>query len=171
MWRPHPYPCSSHLWPWGSGREIRAQRGWGIGKGKKLRVTARWEKLLELVGKKMREKRIKTRWSKEGCRRGIGLSLPLVTPSQLPGFMASFLSWCCFLIDIKKHWPVCQCSPLLLSTPSHLPSFSISSALRAWLTWAVIYIQRGVTELASLPTISSAAAMASSSVTSERFGL
>lgn len=36
-------------------------------------------------------------------RGGIALSLLLVTPSQLPGFMERFLSWCCVLIDIKMH--------------------------------------------------------------------
>lgn len=50
-----------------------------------------------------REKGINTKSSKEERRGGVALSLLLVTPSQLPGFMESFLSWCCFLIDIKMH--------------------------------------------------------------------
>lgn len=53
--------------------------------------------------KEEREKGIKTRRSKEEGRGGVALSLLLVTPSQLPGFMESFLSWFCFLIDIKMH--------------------------------------------------------------------
>ena len=59
----------------------------------------------------VREKGTNTRRSKEERRGGMATSLLLVTPSQLPGFMESFLSWCCFLIDIKMHWPVCQRSP------------------------------------------------------------
>lgn len=34
---------------------------------------------------------------------GGALSLLLVTPSQLHGFMERFLSCCCLLIDIKMH--------------------------------------------------------------------
>lgn len=35
--------------------------------------------------------------------RGGALSLLLVTPSQLRGFMERFLSCCCLLNDIKMH--------------------------------------------------------------------
>lgn len=72
-------------------------------------MQRKWEK--ELEGKWNGEKSINTRWSEEERRGGVALSLLFVTPSQLLGFMESFLSWCCFLIDIKMHWPVCQYSP------------------------------------------------------------
>lgn len=66
-------------------------------------------------GKKMRERRRRSWMEGEGEKAertgrsaaprggGIALSLLLVTPSQPHGFMERFLSWCCFLIDIKMH--------------------------------------------------------------------
>lgn len=52
---------------------------------------------------RVREKGINTRWSKPESQRRISLFMLLLAPSQLLGFMESFLSWCCFLIDIKMH--------------------------------------------------------------------
>lgn len=85
-----------------------------------------------------------------------------VAPSQLLGFIKRFLSRCCFLIDDKMHWPVYGARPRLLPVPSPSPPFP-SLTLRVWLTWAVNYGQRGMTDMA--------AATASGSLPSQRFPL
>ena len=89
-----------------------------------------------------RERSMKTGWrsypscplcSQDGAQRrgrgGIALSLLLVTPSQLPGFMERFLTWCCFLIDIKMLWPVCHfsSSPCLFTLSPPLPLYLLNS--------------------------------------------
>lgn len=115
------------------GRGIRERNGGqGVAEGKTLRVTTcrgnerKNEKELE----RGRERRgVSTGRSKEERRGGIALSLLLVTPSQLPGFMERFLSRCCFLIDIKMHWPVCQfsSSPCLLTVTTPLTLHLLNS--------------------------------------------
>lgn len=130
IWRPRPYPCSSHLWPWGWGEKLESMRGVKELLKEKNWVLQHEEKMRERMRKswkenwREREKGMSTRWIKEERKGGVSLSLLLVTPSQLPGFIESFLSWCCFLIDIKMHWPVCQHSP---SPPlyTHSPPFTL----------------------------------------------
>lgn len=83
-------------------REILAHGGRGVVKEQTLRVmTCREDErknqkeLRKISGNKT------LKHDEANRKEGIGLSLLLVAPSQLRGFMVDFLSWCCLLIDIK----------------------------------------------------------------------